>query len=288
MNRLIKSFYDICRMIKIEHSIFALPYAWAGLFLAADGMPDFKPFIALTVAMVAIRSFAMTFNRIADLEFDRQNPRTARRPLVTGAITKGQAWIFSIICCIVFIISCAFLNKVCLWLSMPTILFAGAYSYVKRFSPLCHYWLGATLGLAPLAGWLAINPHVPGLPPVLLFFAVTFWVGAFDVYYSFQDLDIDTRHGLHSLPADLGPNTALALAAFSHILTVIFLLLCGFAANLAWPWYIICLGTGILLFWEHKLVKPEDLHNINMAFFTLDGIISPVVLIGIILGIYMR
>lgn len=287
MNKLIKSLYDICRMIKIEHSIFALPYAWAGSFLAAGGLPPWRPVVFLTIAMIAIRSFAMTFNRIADLEFDRQNPRTANRPIVTGEISVPQAWLFNLICCVVFVISCLYLNSLCFWLAFPTIIFAGAYSYLKRISPICHYWLGATLGLAPLAGWLAINPHDLGLSPVMLFFAVTFWVGAFDVYYAFQDLDIDIKTGLHSLPADLGAQTAMALAAFSHILTIIFLLLCGFAAHLSWVWYIICICIACILFWEHRLVKPEDLRNINMAFFTLNGIISPIVLLGIILGVYI-
>ena len=124
------------------------------------------------------------------------------------------------------------------------------------------------------------------LAPVLLFFAVTFWVGAFDIYYAFQDLDCDLAQGLHSIPACFGPKTALALAGFSHVLTVIFLALTGLAAGLGWPWYAICAGIACLLVWEHRLVKPDDLSHINMAFFTLNGIISPVVLAGIILGLY--
>lgn len=287
MNKILDSFIIWGRMIKIEHSIFALPYAWSGMFLAEEGFPDFSKFLYLTLAMITIRSFAMTFNRLADLEYDKLNPRTSSRPLVTGRIEKKQAWIFCIFCILLFILFCAFLNRICFWLSLPAIIFAGAYSYIKRFSPWCHYWLGATLGLAPLAGWLAAKPDAIALSPLLLGLAVTFWVAAFDIYYAFQDIKIDQECRLHSLPADTSPETALVLAGFSHALTVIFLLLCGMASRLAWPWYVICVCVAVLLVWEHLLVKTVDLKNINMAFFTLNGIISPVILCGIILGIYL-
>ncbi|MBD5552810.1 MAG: 4-hydroxybenzoate octaprenyltransferase [Desulfovibrio sp.] len=274
-------------MIKIEHSIFALPYAWAGSFLAARGLPPLWPLLWLTVAMVAVRSFAMTYNRLADLEFDAANPRTQLRPLVTGAISVAQARIFCGLAAAIFIAACACLNLICLALALPALLFAATYSLLKRFSPLCHFWLGATLGLAPLAGWLAIQPHSLGIAAIMLFFAVTFWVGAFDVYYAFQDLEFDRAAGLHSLPADFGGSTALALAAFSHVMTVIFLVLTGLTASLGWPWYALCAACAILLLWEHRLVKPDDLRHVNMAFFTLNGIISPLVLLGIISGLYL-
>lgn len=280
-------FTAICRMIKIEHSVFALPYAWAGSFLAASGLPSWRVLIFLTIAMIAVRSFAMTFNRLADLDFDRTNPRTNKRPLVTGAISISQARIFCAIMALIFIAACAALNWLCFWLSIPALAFAAAYSLLKRFTPLCHFWLGATLGLAPLAGWLAVDPQSLGISAVMLFFAVTFWVGAFDVYYAFQDIDFDKSAGLHSLPRDFGPDTALALAAFSHTMTIIFLLLAGITASLGWPWYLLCAGIAVLLFMEHRLVWPDDLRHINTAFFTLNGIIAPLVLAGIICGIYL-
>lgn len=284
---ILEQFGHICRMIKIEHSIFALPWAWAGSFLAANGLPPLAELFLLTIAMVAIRSFAMTFNRLADMEFDRQNQRTAKRPLLTGAISVKQAWLFSGLTAAVFVAACWALNWVCLLLSIPALAFAAAYSLLKRFTPLCHYWLGATLGLAPLAGWLAVNPAYPGLPSVMLFLAVTFWVGAFDIYYAFQDQDFDVKMGLHSMPADLGSHTAMVLAAFSHTNTVIFLILTGITASLGWPWYVLCAAIAVLLLYEHRLVNPDDLKNINMAFFTMNGIISPLVLLGVILGIYI-
>ena len=280
-------FGDICRMIKIEHSVFALPYAWAGAFLAARGVPSARSLIFLTIGMIAARSFAMAFNRLADLPFDRDNPRTQQRPLVTGVISQKQTWAFCALMAIIFIAACAALNTVCLWLAVPALLFAAIYSLLKRFTALCHFWLGATLGLAPLAGWLSINPSSLGLAAILLFWAVTFWVAAFDIYYAFQDMDFDVAFELHSVPASLGADTALTLAAFSHAMTSIFLLLAGYAANLSWPWYIVWFGISVMLLVEHRLMRPQDLRHVNTAFFTLNGIISPVVLIGVLLGIYI-
>ena len=280
-------FGDICRMIKIEHSVFALPYAWAGAFLAARGVPSARSLIFLTIGMIAARSFAMAFNRLADLPFDRDNPRTQQRPLVTGVISQKQTWAFCALMAIIFIAACAALNTVCLWLAVPALLFAAIYSLLKRFTALCHFWLGATLGLAPLAGWLSVNPSSLGLPAILLFWAVTFWVAAFDIYYAFQDMDFDVAFELHSVPASLGADTALTLAAFSHAMTSIFLLLAGYAANLSWPWYIVWLGISVMLLVEHRLMKPQDLRHVNTAFFTINGIISPVVLAGVLLGIYI-
>ena len=280
-------FGDICRMIKIEHSVFALPYAWAGAFLAARGVPSARSLIFLTIGMIAARSFAMAFNRLADLPFDRDNPRTQQRPLVRGVISQKQTWAFCALMAIIFIAACGALNTVCLWLAVPALLFAAIYSLLKRFTALCHFWLGATLGLAPLAGWLSVNPSSLGLPAILLFWAVTFWVAAFDIYYACQDMDFDVAFELHSVPASLGADTALTLAAFSHAMTSIFLLLAGYAANLSWPWYIVWFGISVMLLVEHRLMKPQDLRHVNTAFFTLNGIISPVVLIGVLLGIYI-
>lgn len=282
------NFAAICRMIKIEHSVFALPYAYAGAVLAAGGMPPLQQLIALTVAMIGVRSVAMAFNRIMDLPFDRENPRTWDRPLVTGEITVRQTWSFCGFMSLVFILACGFLNQLCLYLSIPALLFAAAYSLTKRFSPLCHYWLGATLGLAPLAGWLSISPDSLGMPAVLLFFAVTFWTGAFDIYYAFQDYDFDVAYNLYSVPATYGPDAAMAIAGVSHVVTSIFLLLTGYAAGLGWPWYLVWLLISLVLFWEHKLVRPDDLRQINMAFFTLNGVVSIVMLIGVILGVLVH
>lgn len=274
-----------CRMIKIEHSIFALPWAWAGAVLAAGGMPPLLPLLMLTIAMIGVRSFAMGINRIADLPFDRENPRTCERALVTGEISLPQAWLFCGVSALVFIGACACLNTLCLSLALPALIVTAVYSLLKRLTPYCHYWLGASLGLAPLAGWLSVNPASLGLAPLLLFCAVTLWVGAFDIYYAFQDLDFDTAFGLHSLPADKGPEAALTIAGFSHALTSLFLLLFGLAAQLSLVWYAFWLGISLLLLVEHRIMRTRDLSRVNMAFFTLNGIVSPLVLLGIILGL---
>lgn len=286
MEGFFSQFVKICGMIRIEHSIFALPYAWAGMFLAARGMPPFWPLLWLTLAMICVRSFAMTFNRLADLRIDSQNPRTAERALCTGEIDWKQACIFCAIMGAGFVIFCACLNMICFALSVPVLFFVAFYSFLKRFSPVCHYWLGASLGLAPLAGWLGLNNGSSCLPQLLLLCGVTFWVAAFDIYYSFQDLEFDRGFGLHSIPADWGPTSAMRLSAFSHTLTVVFFVFAGMAANLGWPWYALCASIAVLLAFEHNMVNPDDLHNINTAFFTLNGIIAPLVLAGVILGIY--
>lgn len=180
------SFAAICRMIKIEHSIFALPFAFAGAFIASGGIPAWKPFVLLTIAMVAVRSFAMAFNRVVDLPFDRRNPRTQNRPLVTGEITRLQTWAFIVVMAVVFVLACAGLNRLCLMLSPLALGISALYSVMKRFTWLCHFVLGAVLGLAPLAGWLSVDP-VFTLPAVLLFWGVLFWVAGFDILYSCQD-----------------------------------------------------------------------------------------------------
>ncbi len=284
-----KIFLAMCRMIKIEHSIFALPFAYVGIFLASKGMPPWQPLVFLTIAMGAVRSFARAFNRLADVSIDSKNPRTQMRPLVTGEITLKQTQIFCAVMALIFIGSCAALNPLCLWLSVPTLIFAGAYSYTKRFTWLCHFWLGATLGLSPLAGWFAVRPELDAyalMTPILFFFAVTFWVAGFDIFYSCQDVEFDQEQGLKSVPAHFGLEKALVIAAFSHAITVIFLLLGGVNAQLSWWWYELWALMSVILLWEHRLVSAKDLSRVNTAFFTLNGLISVLVLTAVILGIY--
>lgn len=280
------TFSALCRMVKIEHSIFALPYAFSGAFLAADGVPPWQSLLWLTVAMVGVRSFAMAFNRVADLRYDRLNPRTQGRPLVTGDISPAQTWAFCAFMAAVFIGACAAINTLCLLLAVPALLFSAGYSLLKRFTWICHFWLGATLGLAPLAGWISVTESVT-LTPLLLFWAVTFWVAAFDIFYSCQDVEFDREQGLHSVPADFGIPSALVIAAFSHCVTAIFFGLMGLSAHLSVYWYAVWLCISAILLWEHRLMKPDDLSRVNTAFFTLNGIISVVVFAGVLLGLYL-
>lgn len=280
------TFAALCRMVKIEHSVFALPYAFAGAFLAAKGLPSLTSLLWLTVAMVAVRSFAMAFNRVVDLRYDRVNPRTQQRPLVTGDISPAQTWAFCAFMATVFVLACAALNPLCLALAVPALLFSATYSLLKRFTWICHFWLGATLGLAPLAGWISVSPSF-SIIPLLLSCAVTFWVGAFDIFYSCQDVDFDREHKLHSVPAHFGIPAALIIAAFSHVVTAIFFGLMGLAAQLSVYWYAVWLCISGILLWEHRLMKPDDLSHVNTAFFTLNGVISVVVFAGVLLGIYL-
>lgn len=279
------NFAAICRMIKIEHSVFALPFAYAGAVMAAGGLPVWSVLIPLTVAMVAVRSFAMAFNRVADMRYDRRNPRTAGRPLATGEISPLQTWVFCAVMAGIFVLACAAINELCLALALPALAVAAGYSFLKRISWLCHFWLGATLGLAPLAGWISVQPSF-SLVPVLLFWGVTFWVAGFDIIYACQDADFDRAEGLYSIPACFGVGTALTLAAFSHANTAIFLLLAGWSGELSVWWYVVWAAVSGLLFWEHQCVKHNDLSRINMAFFTLNGAVSLVVLAGVLLGTY--
>jgi 4-hydroxybenzoate polyprenyltransferase len=281
----IKSFGVICRMIKIEHSIFALPFAYVGAFLAAGGWPGAEPLLVLTLAMVGVRSFAMAFNRVADLPYDRKNPRSANWPLVTGEITTWQTCRFAGIMAILFVLCCAALNPVCLALSPVALIMAALYSYAKRYTWLCHFVLGAVIGLAPIAGWLAVSPSF-ALAPILLGLGVLFWIAGFDALYSCQDLAFDRESGLHSLPVRFGPEGALLVAAFSHANTVLFLFLAGLARNLSFGWYLTLAVSAGILWWEHRVVSPGNQERIRFAF-ALNGPISILLLLGTLLGVFL-
>ncbi|MEF8823670.1 MAG: UbiA-like polyprenyltransferase [Desulfohalobiaceae bacterium] len=274
------------RMVKLEHSVFALPFAFIGLFLAAGGWPGWRLVVLLTVAMVSVRTFAMGMNRLLDLDIDRNNPRTSRRPLVTGEITRTQTIIFCVLAAVIFVLACAWMNLVCLWLSPAALLWAGLYSTSKRFTWLCHFWLGSVLGLAPLGGWLAFEPRLV-LPAVLFFLGVTFWVAGFDILYSCQDTDFDEQWSLHSAPVRFGLPSAIQLAAFSHVNASLFFGLAGWSAGLGWiyaaAWAVVSLSLAI----EHSLVSPADLSRLNTAFFTLNGIVSLILFAGVLTGIFL-
>lgn len=279
---ILKNCGAFCRMIRIEHSIFALPFAYAGACLAAGGWPGFEPMIWLTIAMVGIRSFAMGVNRVADLPYDRKNPRTAKWPLVTGEITPWQTWRFCGIMATVFVVACGAMNPVCLALSPVALVLAALYSYTKRFTWLCHFALGAMLALAPIGGWLCITPSF-SMPMLLLSLAVLFWVAGFDILYSCQDVLFDSESGLHSLPVRLGLSGAMIVSTFSHIMTILFLLLTGMELGLSFVWYLCLAVTAGVLWWEHRLVSPENLENIRFAF-ALNGPVSVLLFLGAILG----
>jgi 4-hydroxybenzoate polyprenyltransferase len=281
---MLKSLIVICRMVKIEHSVFALPFAFAGAFLAARGWPGLWPLLVLTVAMVAVRSFAMGFNRLVDLDIDRDNPRTQDRPLVTGELSRGFTMVFLAAMAAIFVGACALMNPLCLLLSPVALVWSAFYSVCKRFTKWCHFVLGSVLGLAPVAGWLSIEP-VLTLPAVLLFFGVTFWVAGFDLLYACQDRRFDRERGLHSIPARLGMKAALGISTLSHLVTGIFFILAGWAANLGPVYMVASLVIAAILLVEHRLISEDDMSRVNLAFFTLNGIISVLLFFAVALDL---
>lgn len=282
INGFMHSVAVVCRMIKIEHSVFALPFAYTGAFLAAEGWPGWSSFLLLTLAMVAVRSFAMAFNRLADLSIDRVNPRTQDRPLVSGELSVNFTIGFLVATGAIFVLACWGMNTLCLVLSPLALILSAFYSFTKRFTWGCHFVLGSVLGLAPVAGWLCVDP-VLTLAAALFFFGVAFWVAGFDILYSCQDAELDKNLGLHSLPAHLGLKGALTISLLSHINAALFFLLAGWAAGLG-GWYFLIAGlVGLVLLWEHRLVSPDDLSRVNVAFFTMNGIIAVFIFLAVLL-----
>ena len=274
-------------MIKFEHTIFALPFAFIGALLAGNGLPTGHQIGWIVVAMVGARSAAMTFNRIVDFRYDRLNPRTEKRALPAGTLSIPFALAFTVLMSGLFVVAAAQLNPICFYLSFPTLGILLFYSYTKRFTALSHLFLGLAIGLAPLAAWLAVRGEFDW-PPVLLSAAVMFWVAGFDVIYALQDMDFDRRNRLFSLPARLGPGPALTLSTLFHAATIVLLLATAFWTRSGTVAYVgIALVAGIL-FWEHKIIKPNDLSRVNVAFFSLNGYISILLLVTFATDILIR
>ena len=262
------------RLIKFSHSIFALPFALSGASLAAavTGIHP-RQVLWIVVAMVAARSAAMGFNRIVDRRIDADNPRTAQRELVTGALSAGAAAAFVVLSSAVFVAAAWQLNPLCLALSPVALAVILGYSYTKRFTWGSHLFLGASLGLAPLGAWIAVAGGFD-LPPVLLGLAVLSWVAGFDVLYACQDHDFDHGAGLHSIPVRFGLAGALRLARLFHLVAVLFMAWVGLAAGLHLVYFAGVAAIAALLAWEHRLVKPDDLTKVNTAFMTMNSLVS--------------
>ncbi len=281
---------DFFELIKFEHTIFALPFAYLGMLLAAGGWPTWHQFIWITIAMAAARTVAMGFNRIADRWIDARNPRTAMRPLVTGAISMRTAWIGTLIASLILIVAAWQLGPLPLKLLPGAFLFLLGYSFTKRFTWLTHFILGFTDGLAPMGAWAAIRGSLftpDDLPAWILLGVVTFWIGGFDLIYACQDVTHDRQEGLHSIPAVFSIPTALRLAKFSHGLTLLLLVVLGLALRLSWPYWIGFAITTILLTWEHSLVRPDDLSKVDIAFFNINSYISITLFLSILGAIYV-
>ena len=261
------------RLVKVEHSVYALPFAYAGAFLAAGGMPTWRQLFWITVAMVGARSAAMALNRLIDAEMDARNPRTAARELPAGRLGRREVWVFTGVSVALLVVAAFQLSYPCrfLW-PIPLAAFV-LYPYAKRFTWFCHYALGLTLGLAPAAAWLAVSGSV-SVEAWLLFFAVGLWVGGFDVVYAIFDLEFDREHWLHSVPVSLGAAGALRVAAWSHVGTVVLLCLVGLSAGLPAVYWGGLVVVAALLAWPHVDIARRGLSRVGMSFMTVNGAVG--------------
>lgn len=266
--------------IKFAHTVFALPFALMAMFLAEGGWPHWGIFALILVCMVAARSAAMTANRIHDVKLDARNPRTWKRPMVTGRISRPLAWGFLIVNVAAFAAACAafwpiYGNPWPLLLAGPALIVLCGYPAAKRFTNLAHFWLGLALGLSPVGAWLATAPSTFGVEPVLLSLSVLFWTAGFDILYACQDIESDKRDGLYAIPARLGVPAALWISRGCHVVTAMGLITLGLIdPNLSWLYGIGAAVAVALLAYEQSLVRRSDLSRINMAFFNVNGIIS--------------
>lgn len=271
--RLIERISVLLEMIKFKLSIFALPFACIGAFLAAGGFPQYTALLWIIVAMVGARTCAMGFNRIVDRRFDGENPRTSTRALPTGEVNLKEAWVMVILAAFIFFLACSRLNTLTLQLS-PLALFSTLfYSYTKRFTSLCHLVLGVALAFSPLGGWVGVSGSFTGYPWVLSL-GVLFWVAGFDTIYGCLDADFDRDRGLYSLPARIGRKNAFRLASLFHVFAFFFFALTGYQAGLNIWYYVGLVLTAGALLYQHMLVRPGDLSRIHASFFSMNGFIS--------------
>jgi 4-hydroxybenzoate polyprenyltransferase len=267
------------RMIKFEHTLFALPFAFLGAVLAADGVPQLRQIIGITLAMIGARSAAMTFNRIADREIDARNPRTAGRELPSGKLTVRFAWSFFFASVALFLLAAYSLNWLTLALSPIALASIIGYSYAKRYTSMSHLLLGWALAISPTAAWIAVRGTIDSEIPLLLSLLVLMWTAGFDVMYACQDHDFDRRAGLRSIPAAFGIARALWIARLFHIQAFVALLLLFGLSGLGWPALIGVIAVGVLLVYQHTLVSAKDLSRMNAAFFTTNAFVSVILFV---------
>jgi 4-hydroxybenzoate polyprenyltransferase len=282
---LIARIKHVLSMVKFGHSIFALPFALQAAWLAAGGMPQLNTLALILVAAVAARTAAMAFNRYADRDIDGGNPRTAGREIPRGVLSANFVLLVVVLASAIFVGAAWALNPLSGKLALPVLAVLLGYSLVKRFSFLAHMVLGLALALAPLAAWIAIRGSLQDLwnPVGWLALAVWSWVAGFDVIYSCQDAGYDREHGLHSIPARFGVSKALVISRCLHVGTVVCLVLFTRGAHLQWIYAVAVAVSACLLAWEQSLVKADDLSRVNLAFFTINGWIGVLLLVGLVL-----
>jgi 4-hydroxybenzoate polyprenyltransferase len=278
---------DYLRLVRFSHSIFALPFALQGAWLAARGVPPLRTLVLVLVACVAARTAAMGFNRLVDARLDAQNPRTSKRELPAGVLSRGSVALLVAAASAAFIAAAVALNPLCGKLSFAVLAVLLSYSYTKRFTWACHAVLGLSLALAPLGAWLAVRGTLDGdiATPLLVAGAVLTWVSGFDLIYACQDAEFDRSAKLHSVPARFGVAAALTLARALHVITVSLLAALAWHANLSWIYALSIAIAAALLVWEHSLVSPRDLSRVDVAFFTVNGWIGVGLFAGLMLDL---
>jgi 4-hydroxybenzoate polyprenyltransferase len=272
-------------MIKFEHTVFALPFAYIGMIMGSKDGLSFRVVLLVTLAMASARSAAMALNRIIDLKYDALNERTKDRELPAGKITLSQAYLFTFISVVIFEISAYLINDLAFKLSPIALFFLFTYSYTKRFTSFCHLYLGATDAIAPLGGFVASSGTLDK-PIWFLAGFVMFWIGGFDILYSLQDREFDKNHGLHSVPVAFGIKGALVIARLFHGVAFLLLIISMYLFSLSFISYIGAAIVALLLFIEHRLVDPYDAKKINLAFFNMNSYISVVLFFTFLLGKY--
>ncbi|MDR3629031.1 MAG: UbiA-like polyprenyltransferase [Desulfocapsaceae bacterium] len=270
---MLKKIGILLEMIKFKLTVFAMPFAFTGAFLAARGLPTLRVIFWVVLAMVGARTCAMGFNRIVDARFDSANPRTAGRALPAGEVKMVEAWAMIILAGVLFFVSCHQLNPLAMAIAPFALSLTLLYSLTKRFTSFCHLILGVALAISPLGGWVAVAGDLARYPFVLSA-GVLFWVAGFDTIYACLDADFDRQAGLFSLPARLGREKAFRLAVFFHALAFLFFILTGVQSQLNYIYYIGIVLTAGALFYQHIIVNPRDLSRINAAFFSMNGFIS--------------
>lgn len=277
----------LLEMIKFKLTVFALPFALTGAFLAADGVPGIMVFFWMVLAMVGARTCAMAFNRVADWKFDKDNPRTANRAIPAGEVKLAEAWGLVIVSGLLFFFACYNLNTLTMLIAPFALGLTLFYSLTKRFTPLCHLVLGVALAMAPLGGWVAVSGSFDGFPWVL-FVGVMFWVAGFDTIYACLDVDFDKGTKLHSLPSAIGSHNAFRLAGVFHVIAFLCFTLTGVVTGLHFIYYVGIAVTAIALLYQHAIVKPEDLSRIHASFFQMNGLISLALFIATWISLAVR
>ena len=282
-----KKLTGFMELVKFEHTIFALPFALMALVMSSNGIPELTKTFWILVCMVSARSASMAFNRIVDYRYDLKNKRTHQRPLQTKRVSLREAWILTVATALVYLLGAAMLNRLAVILSFPVLAVLLGYSYTKRFTYLSHFVLGFSLGCAPVAVWVAVTATIPFVS-LLLCAAVTFWVGGFDIVYSIQDYEFDRRERLRSFPARFGISEAFTAARYCHMVSMAFFILTGIYGGMGFFYYIGLLLIGSVLTYEHHILEKHGLSRIDMAFFTLNGIVSIFFFIFSVADIFVR